>query len=102
MILLALNFAQTIFKVDVVDLYTKRFIEGGDALETAEGDARFEVYKEGFDIVKGNEILGTGISTFADLNKHGFSNAHNIFVNIFVERGIIGLVLMFILFYYIL
>lgn len=97
-----LNLAQRFFNIDIVDLYAQRFFQEGNAISTAESDSRFEIYKEGFEIVKGSEIFGTGISTFSDLNRLGFSNAHNIFINIYVERGIIGLLLILILFYYIL
>lgn len=82
-----------IFKINVVKLYTERFLEQGDAVSTTTSDSRFEIWKECMDIVSGHEIVGTGISTFTDINKYGFSNAHNIFINIFVERGIIGFVL---------
>ena len=41
-----------------------------------------------------------GISSFNELNKNNYSNAHNIFINIFVERGFIGLILLFIFIFY--
>ena len=82
-----------IFKIDVVKLYTERFLEQGDAVSTTTSDSRFEIWEESIDILSGHEIAGTGISSFTDINKSGFSNAHNIFINILVERGIIGLVL---------
>lgn len=93
MVFLILTFGKEIFNIDIIDLYSERFIVEGNALKTAESDTRFEIYKEGFSIIKGNEFFGRGISSFSDLNKNGFSNAHNIFVNIFVERGIAGLIL---------
>ncbi len=82
-----------IFKLDVVKLYTERFLEQGDAVSTTTSDSRFEIWQECTEIIKGHEILGTGISSFVDINSNKFSNAHNIFINILVERGIVGFVL---------
>lgn len=94
MVALTLNFGKDLFNIDIIELYSERFFREGNALETVETDSRLSIYEESFKIVKGNEIMGTGISTFNKLNEVGFSNAHNIFINVFVERGIIGLILL--------
>lgn len=89
------------FNNDIFESFSNRFNSVGSSRETIVSDSRFGVYAEAFEIVKGHEILGTGISSFNVLNENGFSNAHNIFINIFVERGIIGIVflLLFIKFF---
>lgn len=100
LLLLTLNYLGNTFQVDIIELYSVRFFGDGNAFDTTESDARFQIYNEAFEIVKGREFLGTGISTFHDLNTSGFSNAHNIFINIFVERGIIGLGFIAVFFYF--
>lgn len=97
---LVVNFSSQILNVDVVGSYSQRFTKDTDVLKTLENDSRFEVYSESFDILKGNEILGTGISSFKELNTNNFSNAHNIFINVLVERGFVGLILLLLLIFY--
>jgi O-antigen ligase len=89
------------FDIDIIELYSARFFGDGQALETVEDDGRVKIYKESFEILQRNVISGSGISTFSELNTSGFSNAHNIFINVLVERGIIGLLLLLIFIYYI-
>ncbi|WP_445755979.1 O-antigen ligase family protein [Polaribacter sp.] len=96
-----ISFAKYIYNFDLIEMFSNRFVKEGDTLETISKDTRFSIYEESFEIVKGNEFIGTGISTFNKLNINNFSNAHNIFINILVERGIIGVILIIILFYFI-
>jgi O-antigen ligase len=100
LLVLTLYYLKETFKVDIIDLYATRFFGDGSVLDRTAGDSRFQIYSEAFKAVGGREFLGTGISTFNDLNSGEFSNAHNIFINIFVERGLIGLGLVLFLFYF--
>lgn len=89
------------FNIDILEMYGSRFERTGTIASTIESDARANVFSEALSSFgKSNQFLGSGISTFNLLNSAGFSNAHNIFLNILVERGIIGLGL-FLVFLYI-
>ena len=101
-IMMALYLTEIWFEINIVELYSNRFFRTGDTMQTIQDDARLKIYLESLEIIEGREMMGTGISTFGDLNKMGWSNAHNIFINILVERGLIGLILFvgFIIFYF--
>ncbi|MCJ8152360.1 O-antigen ligase family protein [Chryseobacterium sp. SSA4.19] len=77
---------------DLIEMYETRFHGKGSVAETIEGDGRISIYGEALEVFKNSNIfLGNGISSFNHINKMGFSNAHNIYINILVERGLIGI-----------
>lgn len=88
-------------QIDVMNMYSERFQRSGTIMQTIETDTRLVLYEQSLQIIKENNLwIGSGISTFNRLNDYGFSNAHNIFFNILVERGIIGLLLVIFFFLY--
>ena len=58
------------------------------ALSSIEGDERFVLYNIVVNNLMENLLTGIGISNFIFINDFAFSNAHNIFLNILIERGI--------------
>lgn len=77
---------------DLIEMYQSRFQRTGSVVETVEDDERIMIYTQVLEVLKNSNILlGNGISTFNHLNKAEFSNAHNILLNLIVERGLVGL-----------
>lgn len=86
-------FANNVLGIDLYELYAGRFDSNFSFAQTIEEDTRLRLYAESAGLFIENPFIGSGISTFSELNRSGFSNAHNMFINILVERGAIGLTL---------
>jgi len=93
-------FADSVLDINIYELYAGRFDTNFSFTRTIEEDTRLKIYAESAELFVKDPIVGSGISTFSDLNRNGFSNAHNMFINILVERGFIGLTLVLIFLYY--
>lgn len=91
---LFLTLLNQLFNIDIIDMYESRFLMAGDVLQTASSDTRFILYKDAVEVFKANSIFGIGIATYSESNSAGFSNVHNIFLNILIERGVIGFTLL--------
>jgi len=58
---------------------------------------RFEIFKESLNLIKENPLFGTGLGTFRTVNnleigaENDIHHAHNIYLQIAVERGLIAL-----------
>ncbi|MEN5194396.1 O-antigen ligase family protein [Sphingobacterium faecium] len=88
------------FNVDIINMYSSRFEKTGSVTNTIESDARGNVFREALNsFADSNIFLGNGLSTFNLVNSAGYSNAHNIVLNILVERGLIGLGIVVTFFY---
>lgn len=93
-------FLVSFLHIDIIEMYSSRFEKSGSLTNTVESDARADVFKEALtSFINSNLFFGNGISTFNLVNNAGYTNAHNIILNMLVERGIIGLGLAFIFFY---
>lgn len=90
-LLLMLNF---IFNINVFDSFAARFFMDGGAIETISQDERFTVYKQSINSISQHPFLGVGIGNFNLINERGYTNSHNIFLNILVERGVLGFILL--------
>jgi len=81
--------------VDRIEMTTK---EG--ELDTS-SQKRIVLWEEALDMAMKNPVVGVGFDTFAHGTTHydDKTDTHNVFVKILAEQGIVGLMLMFYLFY---
>jgi O-antigen ligase len=60
-------------------------------LEAISNDSRLEIYTTNFNYFLDNPLFGIGIAGSADIINH-YQSAHNIFLEIAAELGIVGLI----------
>ncbi len=83
------------YGVSVNKLYESRFEKKGSVIQTTLADERLQLSKLALDKFLKRPIFGYGIGNFVEINKPGYTNSHNIFTNILVERGIFSFLLFF-------
>src|SRR3990170_5951565 len=91
-------------KVFVTEAYAA-FIQRIEGYKICYKNERFEIYQEAFQMIKNTNFLGLGLGGFAwgesDMGrKRQYSNAHNIYLTILAEGGVLFFVAFMVLFCY--
>ena len=74
---------------DYLDFVQNRFSSDGEGVYKATGsDDRYFICTEAFDAALQTPLVGIGLGNFTLFNSYNFSDAHNIYLSIFVETGI--------------
>lgn len=82
------------FSEHIREVITYRFTYGQPLsweyiLQVAREDARWDIWQNAWDYFKDNIVVGVGLGNHFAISPQQFTTAHNIFLNILVERGIL-------------
>lgn len=83
-----------LFAEPIREIITYRFTYGQPftweyILQVARKDARWEIWQNAWDYFKNNSVVGVGLGNHVAISPQRFTTAHNIFLNMLVERGIL-------------
>jgi O-antigen ligase len=84
------------------ELHTRFFGEENSFVSTVESDSRFDLYNIAFNNFKSSPLFGIGQSNYQLINPMHYSNAHNLFINMLIERGLVNFAFFIILLFYLL
>lgn len=82
------------FAEGIREMITYRFTYGKPftweyILQVAREDARWGIWQNAWDYFKNNIVVGVGLGNHFVISPQQFTTAHNIFLNMLVERGIV-------------
>jgi len=82
------------FPEHIREVITYRFTQGQpltweSVLQVAQADARWDIWQNAWDYFKDNIVVGVGLGNHFAISPQRFTTAHNIFLNMLVERGIL-------------
>lgn len=82
------------FSAQIREMITYRFTYGQPfvweyILQVAREDARWGIWQNAWDYFKSNTVVGIGLGNHFAISPQQFTTAHNIFLNMLVERGIV-------------
>jgi len=82
------------FPEHIREVIVYRFTQGQpltweSILQVARADARWDIWQNAWDYFKDNVVVGVGLGNHFAISPQQFTTAHNIFLNMLVERGIL-------------